>query len=400
MLLHGFDDDSIVEGLAPTVAHLDANGLKKFRPDSWDAIVSVDTPNGRAGHLRVLQFGGAPLCFNDQRRRLRLERTVGFEVILTEAVPESLRDELKEVVRFVRAAPLPRDVIQAETDATEYFIPLITDADGRAFAAIYKPAGPIPVVEEVIYLPGGFAPSRRWVALAFERWSESSVDAFPAVADWTQRSEWMTTDERAALGVVDDAQRELIHTTARLESELADARKLLESRHADADRNERRLLTATGDDLVDAVAEALRQLGFEVDDRDAQGARHKLEDLRVVDGGWLALAEVKGYNKGGSTSDLLKLSRFVRTYFKEAQRFPDAKWYVVNQHRVRDPSGRPELLRGQDGDVEEFSADDGLVLDTRELFTLLQACADGRIDRSDARELLKCARGRFQAPAV
>ena len=322
-----------------------------------------------------------------------------METVLSEEAPEAFRDELKSsVIPVVRALPLPRAAIHPPSPtnaAVDYLIPLVTDADGNAFAAIYRPQQ---LAEEVIYLPDGVAPSRAWISLAFERWAESDPGAFPVAADWTRRAEWMTADEREAAGAVETAEQQLAESTAKLERDLSDARQVLDERHVRANSNERLLLMASGDKLVDAVAATLRPLGFDVEDRDATGGRHKLEDLRVKDGEWVAIAEVKGYTKGGTTRDLLSLGRFSKTYQKETGRFPDAQWYVVNQFRERDPSSRPQLLRGQDDDLDAFAEDDGVVIDTRALFRLRKAHAEAVIDAIAARKALMNARGRFEYP--
>lgn len=328
-------------------------------------------------------------------RAVRLGETVGTEVVLTAEAPDAFREELKEtVVKLVRTMPMPRVAIPPPgPNAVEYFIPLVTDADGNAYAAIYKPHD---AAYEVVYLPDGVEPTSRWVALAFERWSEDDPDLFPQIARWTHREEWMTAAERVAANAVEAARQELAETTERLERDLSDARERLDRQRADVDITERRLLTATGDDLASAVAKALRQVGFEVEDRDAAGGRHKLEDLRVRDGDWVAIAEVKGYAKGGTTKDLLSLGRFSKAFQADTGRFPAAEWYVVNQFRDRDPDTRPQLLRGQDGDVDAFADSDGAVIDTRALFQLSQCAAEGRITSDEARELLKNASGRFE----
>jgi len=78
--------------------------------------------------------------------------------------------------------------------------------------------------------------------------------------------------------------------------------------------------------------------------------------------------------------------------------FPDAQWYIVNQFRDRDPGTRPEILRGQDADVDAFADDDGLVIDTRTLFRLRKDVAEGSLAAEEARATLRAARGRLVYP--
>jgi hypothetical protein len=401
VLLSDFSDLTLIEGLVPTSADLTEAGMRGvYRAEDWDAVVAVGRPKACERTHRVVQFGGSPLRHTASHPgyQVWLVDSVGTTTILTDQCPEEFREELKNsVIPHVRAMPLPRKAIDppAIDLAVEYFIPLVTDADGNAFAAIYKPVG---TAEEVIYLPDGVVPSRAWISLAFERWAKVDPDTFPVGAEWTHQSEWMTGAERAAVANVEAAERELAESTEKLERELVDARRALDDCRADANANERLLLMASGPQLVDAVASTLRQFGFEVEDRDATSTGQKLEDLRVTDGEWVAIAEVKGYTKGGTTKDLLSLGRFSRAYQTETGKSPDAQWYIVNQFRERDPSGRMQLLRGQDDDVEAFAEDDGVAVDTRSLFRLHKAHAEGLIEAGAARNALRAARGRFEYP--
>lgn len=124
-----------------------------------------------------------------------------------------------------------------------------------------------------------------------------------------------------------------------------------------------------------------------------------MEDLRITDANWTAIGEVKGNTGGGSTTDLLKLSRFTKAFQQETGRFPEAQCYIVNQFRERDPSSRKDLLWGQDDDVKAFAENDGMMLDTRVLFSLARDHAEGLIDSTAARALLSQARGRFEYPS-
>jgi len=402
VLLSGFTDDepvgNLLDGLAPTSRDLTEVGLQILRAASWDAVVARGRPtDGWQGH-RFLQFGGAPWPETIDRLKIELLPVWGDEVVLPSECPAEFRDEIKKsVIPVIRNTELPRRAILPPLVGmqVDYFIPLVTDADGNAFAAIYKPKNS---AEEVVYLPTGVEPSRAWIALAFERWSESDPEAFPTAAHWTRHPEWMTADERAALEDVATAERNLSQATQRLEHELSEARRVLEDRHGEANASQRLLLSATGDELVHAVAVALREVGFEVEIRDESGGRQKFEDLRVRDEAWTAIGEVKGYGKGASTTDVMKLQRFSKEYQCEMSVFPDAQWYIVNQFRDRDPGTRPEILRGQDADVDAFADDDGLVIDTRTLFRLRKDVAEGSLAAEEARATLRAARGRLVYP--
>jgi hypothetical protein len=85
---------------------------------------------------------------------------------------------------------------------------------------------------------------------------------------------------------------------------------------------------------VDIVHQTLELFGFEVTNVDeglAEGQAKK-EDLRVEDGDWIALCEVKGYSKGGKLADLQKLNGFGTLYAVETGRPP--KRNVVRRESV------------------------------------------------------------------
>ncbi|UUE27520.1 hypothetical protein LRQ08_11980 [Rhodococcus qingshengii] len=400
------DDIDDLVGVVNQYAGTTAN-IRSFTPnirwESWDALISIGYPHQSSDHLMTIQIGGAPLGgqvirdvhgFPVEIRSMRLARSNGKEFRTDDDLVPSLKSIVKsELVPLIREWPVPRDAIDSPrfSDNDSYFAPLVSDLDGNAFAAIYRPdkrAG------EVLYLPAGITDIRPWLLFAFERWAVENPEAFPSAPDWTAAVEWMTADEIDArdtwVAAVDTAQKAR-DAADRVEQESQNALRELREK---ADNAERILLTATGDALVQAVAAALTRLGFVVEDMDAKGGE-KLEDLRVRDGDRIALCEVKGYTKGGSVTDLGKINRFVERYARDTGQWPDARWYVVNQFRDRDPSSRMQLLRGQDADVEGFAESDGLVIDTRSIFLLDKDVAGGVVTSDEARRLLRESTGRF-----
>jgi hypothetical protein len=86
-------------------------------------------------------------------------------------------------------------------------------------------------------------------------------------------------------------------------------------------------------------------------------------------------------------------------YRRENDRDPDALWYVVNHFLKDDPSDRPLPFAEDSGDLAEFAATGGLVLDTRDLFRLAQAIRSGSISEAVAQSLLIGTTGLFRYPA-
>lgn len=168
----------------------------------------------------------------------------------------------------------------------------------------------------------------------------------------------------------------------------------------EADQSERLLLTGTDTSLVDVVRKTLELFGFDVTDVDAGLAegQAKKEDLRVADGDWISLCEVKGYTKGAKLGDIGKLQGYATLFAAETGHAPTALWYVVNHWRETDPSSRANLLQGGDEYIEAFAEQGGLVVDTRDLFRLRKAVEAGSISTDAVRELLKSSAGRFEQP--
>jgi hypothetical protein len=175
----------------------------------------------------------------------------------------------------------------------------------------------------------------------------------------------------------------------------------LDERRERADRADRRLLTAQGDDLRAEVISALKDIGFTVTDVDTEAAKKGdlLEDLRVTDPdspGWIALAEVRGYGAGAKVSDLQRIGRFVERYIKAEGKPPSSRWYVVNHHIGWDPSIRPTPLASNREEVELFSEVDGLVIDTRSLFTIRHEVRTGLKTEALARRSFRESRGWYR----
>ncbi|WP_431950290.1 hypothetical protein [Nocardia lijiangensis] len=386
------------------------------RWESWDVVISRGEPVLASPYpkVRVIQVGGTPVglqrfhvpsssglggsTMNSFRFESAFEHSKvrGSELVIPDNLDTDWRELAKTILLpILKLEPLPRTGFGSWEDTNQprgYVIPLITDLDGVALAMRYRPPiGPL----DCLYLPRAINDLTPWALAAFREWAKSAPETFPSEPEWTSDPRWMTTGELNAQEEVGSLRSAMQQAMAEMQANLEEAERRLGVAQAAAHGAERLLLTGTGTSLVTAVYDALVRLGFMVLDMDATGAREKREDLRVSDGGWQAICEVKGYGKGASTTDLLKIGRFESLFTRETGDLPDAKWYIANQFRDRNPSTRQPLLKGQDDSVEEFAAENGLVLDTRELFQLDKAVASGRLEKDEARRLLREARGRF-----
>lgn len=196
------------------------------------------------------------------------------------------------------------------------FDPFLMTRDGAALAGRYQRSA----TAEAWLLPPDVGDLIPWVAAAVSEWHALNPSRFPALPNWADEAAWMTSRERkaaAALSKVLDRRRALL---AEMEAEEAVARAARAIARDQADQGERRLLTADGDNLVDAVRAGLQRLGFIVDDRDQARPDEKLEDLLVTDpdvADWVALVEVKGFGRGAKTSGITQFLRFERRYTHE-----------------------------------------------------------------------------------
>lgn len=280
-----------------------------------------------------------------------------------------------------------------------YLTPLLLASNGAILAARVRrsrisPSGQLPA--EMWILPSWVTKPREWLQAAWRVWAADYPDRFPKPPEWGDSATWYTPEEAAIHEQILRVRSERDEAVGRFaveEARLADA---LGEAFAIANDGARRLLTADGDLLSEAVAEVLRNLGFDVEDMDAQVEEGKrVEDLRVRDGGWEAIAEVKGKKRGAAMGDVLKIARFAGLYQGETGHPPSAQWFIVNGMRLDDPGLRPLPLAGSDEDIELFAEGGGVVMSTVDLFRVWCEVMTGRRDKEDVRQAMRDARGRF-----
>ena len=242
-----------------------------------------------------------------------------------------------------------------------------------------------------------------WIRVAFAEWQAADPVRFPQVSDWHTRPQWTTIAEQWAAASIATFEAEEAAAFQRLYKQRHELQAQLELEVSRASSSERSILTTQGDELVAAVAKFLGALGFIVHEMDRewnQGDRR--EDLRLqheVAPGWEAIVEVRGYTGGAQLRDLQRIIRFCARYERDHSRRPDAAWYVVNQFAGDDPDFRARPLASNPLEVEDFSlSDNGLVVDTRDLFGLCAAVQRDDIERDEAARSLITGRGDFSRP--
>jgi hypothetical protein len=245
-----------------------------------------------------------------------------------------------------------------------------------------------------------------WLAAALSDWHERTPEKVPALPGWRARAAWATPREatvRADLAVLRGERERLLADLDARESALRSAET---AAIAAADAGPRRLLTAQGAKLVDAVTDALETLGYAVENVDNEdtgvSGQPKVEDLRVNDPdepGRTNITEVRGYIGGAKVSDLQRIARFAALQVVRTGVLPTTRWYVVNQFLNTDPDTRRRPLAGSEDDLSVFAEDGGLVIDTRDLFLLARRVDDGEMSTATARLLLRRAAGALQMSA-
>lgn len=267
--------------------------------------------------------------------------------------------------------------------------PLFVLNDGSVLAALSQTQEGHPL----LLLPSWTPNKRAWLRLAWKTWVEQGHMNTPGPPDGFEDSAWMTAVELDIHTRIGARQAELEEVANRLSSEISALDAELESAKSDALGGHRRLLTESGEFLVDAVSEAFKLLGFEVTDMDVVHAERR-EDLRVADpsADWVALVEVKGYTKGGKANDFLQFSKFQRLFALEERRTQDACWYVVNAYLAHPPAVRDGPFTSSQDAVRAFAeSSEGLVIPTTELFRLVRDVETGARSAAEARACLQGA---------
>ncbi|MEQ1703285.1 MAG: hypothetical protein ABMA25_24525, partial [Ilumatobacteraceae bacterium] len=150
----------------------------------------------------------------------------------------------------------------------EHWNPLVVDRDGSVIVATYRR----PITHEdrqwygghCLLVPAWTTHPERWVQWMIDEWANDGDAMFQLDHEWTADSRWQTSGELDAagrLGTAREAERQA-HEHHRLQ--VAAAQDAVNAAAAAAHGGARRLLECDGEQLVDAVADALTALGFEV----------------------------------------------------------------------------------------------------------------------------------------
>jgi len=392
-----------VKGIVPTVRVV--GDLKAVRQDEFDLFLTGINPTVFHPHLFGIAVapavvGSAWRQEGSKYRRVQLDFlgvSVATEFIIPDELPPNLHALVERVLlplaqsresnRYLRTSLTTLHEWEEVSEPALSMTPLLNTVEPKTIAAIIRLQGPA----ERWILPEGITDLVPWLKAALGAWTRVAPDRFPFDPSWIEDRRWATFEEHRILEGIDELARERTRSDQDFDLREANLRARLHSARLAADEGERLLLAGTGEQLVKSVESTLRHLGFEVSNRDEiNPPTDRLEDLRVTspedDPDWIALVEVRSYNKGAQQGDLLRLvSRFAGRFRQDAGRDPTRLWYLVNQFVGQDPASRPPPLHSSPRDIQAFAEQGGLVASTTSLFEVLKRVRTGAISAADVR---------------
>lgn len=209
---------------------------------------------------------------------------------------------------------------------------------------------------------------------------EDFSDYFPT----NEKSKWINKNLYAHLEV-----RKIDSEIESLEKEFLEHKQFLEHKKEEISRSYdflQKLITATGDDLVQAMIAYLKWLGFEnVIDKDTTAENVLEEDIQVDLGdNRLLIIEVKGIFGTSQDSECSQIDKIRYRRLKQNRDSEIFALYVVNHQRGKEPAMRqnPPFTKEQMDDA--LSCDRGL-LTTWQLFKIYQAVELGVISKEQVR---------------
>ncbi|WP_024285336.1 hypothetical protein [Cellulomonas sp. KRMCY2] len=423
-----FEDvpDDVFSELAPLVGTaIQIGNDDPIHASDWDLLVTFSWDAGsREGALHILSFGAEHLdlvykgSHGSALRKANTTHARGGDVahgvapdlagLVRRTVVERISPDERTTWMVSWGDPFSGpDDIDMTDDLDGACEPLVHVGEERFVYALHRPRDPRREHPTLCWaLPAETAGHREWLLYVLDQLRVYDPDKFPSDPSWQTRETWAPPP----LGVVMRRRADLEVDWAAAQTVFEEKRRELaeevESQVRVAAAGVWRLLTAQGDDLIAAVTDALRDLGFDVRDMDGHhdaktGA--KLEDLRVSDSddhAWECLVEVKGYTKGAKVNDVQQITgRPSVHYAAEEGRPPSSVWHVVNSFLGTDPSSRPPAIPS-DLDLNPLTTADGALIDTRDLYLAWRDVATGTVTAAEVRESLRQAVTRWRRPVA
>ncbi|TDP58324.1 hypothetical protein [Flavobacterium dankookense] len=150
------------------------------------------------------------------------------------------------------------------------------------------------------------------------------------------------------------------------------------------------LLTATGDDLVEALVKYFKWLGFtkiNKVDEDKTDLKILEEDIQIQLSNGILIIECKGIGGTSTDSDCSQISKIKHRRCKERGKFDVYALYIVNHQRYLPPLTRqnPPFTENQ---IQDAQNDERGLLTTWQLFNAYYEIEDGIITKEEVRNSL------------
>lgn len=333
----------------------------------------------------------------DLARALSLANNVaGHNMLGVAGLPEPIQDLIKsDLLPSLERRKKQFGIVVgtgAMAPAVLKWRPFVLGPSGLAMAGSYERVGGKHVwllPEDTTNLPG-------WFDAALVEWHIADPRTFPSLATWQTDAKWDTAKEVSARKALQELDTTFATVETTFRANRATAEAALEEAAKKAKSGPKSLLNGQDDPLQQAALQALRDLGFQVEDMDLiWGERERREDFRIRDGDqpdWLVLADATGVTKGAPGSKITTVVGYVTKYILEgrAAQAPGV-WIIVNRLFHRDPLVRGEIYRSDE--VTVLKSHDGLALDSAALYLLSQTIQPGSERAGKCRAWLRARKG-------
>lgn len=171
-------------------------------------------------------------------------------------------------------------------------------------------------------------------------------DLFPEIATgaWTHRPEY-------ELPTIAELRAEKTRVEEEMRVAIASLDKQIEAEHA-ANGWIHDLITATGDELVNAVKRALAELGFsavvDVDEIRDNAGQSRREDLRIEDRELVLVVDIKGIGGRPSDEDATQADKHALIHAKESKNLEVQGLSIINHERHMPPLERDNTMPFRD----------------------------------------------------
>ena len=206
-------------------------------------------------------------------------------------------------------------------------------------------------------------------------------DYFPLI----ENARWIHNEMYSLPGILD-----LDVLIAKAEQEFQEKKRLLENEKEKIVQQYsflQQLITATGDELTDAMIQYLRWLGFEkVINKDTTAEEVYEEDIQVdLDEKGLLVIEVKGIHGTSQDSECSQISKIKHRRERERGKWDVFALYVVNHQRETEPHKR-QNPPFNDRQIQDAINDERGLLSTWQLNNTFKAIEMGVISKRQVRE--------------